>query len=262
MPDESIETTDPLGGGDPSGDQRPTAEHLLEENKKLRSQRANDAEEMRRAKQVVDVTRAIFNAPGGKAIIERAREAITKGEALDFTPAQEKKIEKVAAATGVTLDEVRTVFKEGLAEHEQSLTLTSKAEKAISKLRERGNKELAGFENMYETEAFDRMMSNVLQLMQPGTDEQGRQYAPALPTPEDEKDPYWFAMKHAHSMLTASAKPPQDAPTAASERLAAIKAQQTTSAGGPTESTDSDSPDLAWAQARNASTIGTSFSNG
>lgn len=262
MPDESIETTEPLGGGEPSGDQRPTADQLIEENKKLRSQRANDAEEMRRAKQVVDVTRAIFNAPGGKAIIERAREAITKGEALDFTPAQEKKIEKVAAATGVTLDEVRTVFKEGLAEHEQSRFLTSKAEKAISKLQERGSKELQGFDKIYETEAFDRMMSNVLSLMETKTDEQGRKYDPALPVPEDEKDnPYWFAMKHAHAMLTASAKPPQDAPTAASERLAAIKAQQTTPAGGPAES-KSDSPDLAWAQQRDSSVVGTSFSNG
>ena len=260
MPDELNLPTDPSSGGILSDDQRPTAEQLIEENKKLRSQRANDAEEMRRAKQVVDVTRAIFNAPGGKAIIDKARESISKGESLDFTPAQERKLEKVAEAKGVTLEEVRAVFKEGLAEHEQSLTLTSKAEKAISKLRERGNKELAGFENMYETETFDRMMSNVLHLMQPSTDEQGRQYAPALPTPEEEKDPYWFAMKHAHAMLTASAKPPQG--EAKPDRLAAIKAQQTTPAGGPAESTDSDSPDLNWAKARNTSIVGKSFASG
>ena len=259
MPDELEVVTEPSGGGIPSGDQRPTADQLIEENKKLRSQRANDAEEMRRAKQVVDVTRAIFNAPGGKAIIEKARESISKGEALDFTPAQEAKIEKVAAATGVTLDEVRTVFKEGLAEHEQSRFLTGKAEKAISKLQERGNKELAGFDKIYETEAFDRMMSNVLSLMEPKTDDQGRKYDPALPVPDDEKDPYWFAMKHSHALLTASAKPPQGVKP---DRLAAIKAQQTTPAGGPAESTDSDSPDLNWAKARNTSIVGKSFASG
>lgn len=260
MPDELDLTTEPPAGGIPSSDQRPTADQLIEENKKLKSQRANDAEEMRRAKQVVDVTRAIFNAPGGKAIIEKARESITKGEALDFTPAQEKKLEQVAATTGVTIDEVRTVFKEGLAEHEQSRFLTSKADKAISKLQERGKKELAGFDKIYETEAFDRMMSQVLHLMQPSKDEQGRQYDPALPVPEDEKDPYWFAMKHAHSMLTASAKPPPG--DKKPDRLAAIKAQQTTLAGGPAESTDSDSPDLAWAKQRDSSVVGKSFASG
>lgn len=259
MPNELDLATEPSGDGTLSNDQRPTAEQLIEENKKLRSQRANDAEEMRRANQVVKLTRAIFNAPGGKEIIERAREAEAKGETPDFTPTQEKKIEKVAEAKGVTPDEVRAIIKEGLAEHEQSRFLTTKAEKAISKLQERGNKELAGFDKIYETESFDRMMSQVLQLMQPTTDEQGRQYAAALPTPEDEKDPYWFAMKHAHAMLTASAKPPPGDKT--SDRLAAIKAQQTAPAGGPTES-NPDSSDLAWAKQRDSSIVGKSFANG
>lgn len=259
MPIDDV--TDPQGGGIPSDDQKPTAEQLIEENKKLRSQAANQQEEMRKAQQVVDVTRAIYKAPGGKEIIERAKASMEKGEELTFTRKEEKAIEKVTEAKGLNADDVRALFKEGLAEHEQSNALSRKAEKAISKLQDRGKSELDGFDKIYESEAFDRMMSNVLQLMQPGTDAEGRKYTPALPVPEDEKDPYWFAMKHAHAMLTAGAKPPQDPRTPESVRRAAILGQQTKPAGGPADKSDPDSPDLAWAKARNTSIVGKSFSS-
>lgn len=259
MPNDDV--TDPTSGGIPSDDQRPTVDQLIEENKRLRSKNANQEEEMRKAQSVVDVTRAIYKAPGGKEIIERARAAMDKGEELRFTPKEEKKLEKTAEAVGVTLEQVQSVLKQGLAEHEQSLSITNRANKAIAKLQERGKKEIPDFDKIYETDAFDRMMTNVLQLMQPTTDESGRQYAPALPVPEDEKDGYWFAMKHSAQMLTAGAKPPPDPRTPESTRRAAIAGQQTTSTGGPADKSDPDSPDLAWAKRRGSATIGKSFAN-
>jgi len=260
MPNDDV--TDPTSGGIPSDDQRPTADQLIEENKRLRSQNANHEEEMRKAQSVVDVTRAIYKAPGGKEIIERAKVAMEKGEELSFTPAQEKKLEKTAEAAGLTADQVQSIFKQGLAEHEENIAITNKAEKAISQLQERGKKEIPNFDKIYESEGFDRMMTNVLQLMQPTKDDAGRIYPPALPVPEDEKkDPYWFAMKHSAQMLTAGAKPPPDNRNAESVRRAAIAGQQTTPAGGPADKSDPDSPDLAWAKQRGSRTVGRSFAD-
>ena len=259
MPNDDV--TDPTSAGIPSDDQRPTADQLIEENKRLRSKNANQEEEMRKAQSVVDVTRAIYKAPGGKEIIERARKAMEKGEDLSFTPAQEKKLEKTADAVGLTADQVQSIFKQGLAEHEENIAVTNKAEKEISQLQERGKKEIPNFDKIYESEGFDRMMTNVLQLMRPTKDDAGRTYPPALPVPEGEKNPYWFAMKHSALMLTAGAKPPPDTRNAESTRRAAIAGQQTTPAGGPADNSDPDSPDLAWAKKRGSASIGKSFAN-
>jgi len=260
MPYEPV--TDPQAGGIPSDDQRPSAEQLVEENQKLRSKLANSEEENRKAQSVVDISRSIYAAPGGKEIFERARAAMDKGTELTFTEKQEAKLEKTAEATGLTAEQVQSIVEQGLVQHERSLAVTGKAEKAIAKLHQRGIKELEGYEGMFETDAFNNMMSHTLEAMQPRQDQEGRQYTPALATPEDERDPYWFAVKHTHAMLTAGAKAPKGKKSTEPYRRAAIAGQQTTPAGGPTETSDPDSPDLAWAKTRGSRTVGRSFADG
>ena len=82
-----------------------------------------------------------------------------KGENLTFTPAEEKKIEKTAEVVGVSAEQVQAILKQGLAEHEQSLSLTDKATKAITRLQERGKKELTGFDKVRTCSSCVRGMS-------------------------------------------------------------------------------------------------------
>lgn len=255
MPDDYV--TDQQSGLAQSDDQGPSAQ---EEVAKLRSENANLKEQARQAAPVVDISRAIYQAPGGKEIFERARAAMDAGKDLTFTEKQQAKVEETAAATGLTAEQVQGIVQQGLRQHEQSLYQTNKAEKAIAKLHERGKKELEGYEGMFETDTFNRMVSHTLAALTPTQDDQGRQVPPAMPVPEDEKDAYWYAIKHSHAMLTAGKTPPKGSVDSESARRAAIAVQQTTPAGGP-KGSDPDSPELAWAKQRGTRTIGKSFAD-
>lgn len=257
MPDEDY-VTDQQSGLAPSDDQGPSAQ---QEVSQLRSQIANLQEQARQAQPVVDVSRAIYQAPGGKEIFERAKKAMDSGQELTFTAKQEAVIEKAAEAQGLTAEQVQGIVQQGLQQHEQQLFNSRKAEKSIEKLHDRGKKELEGYEGMYQTPAWDRMWTHTVAAMTPTTDEQGRQIPPAMLVPDNEKDPLWYAITHTHAMLTAGKTPSNDSPNNESLRRAAIAGQQTTPAGGP-KGSDPDSPDLAWAKQRRPRTIGKSFADG
>ncbi len=257
MPDEFV--TEPHSGGDLSDDQGPSADQVIDDNKRLRSQVANLEENTRRANSVVDISRRIYSAPGGKAIFEKAKKAMAEGKEPDFTAKQEAVLEEAAGTPGLTVEQVQQIFQQGLAEHREQENITRRSSREVDKLHERGKKELEGYEGMFETDAFNRMLSHTLEAMEPGQDDQGRQVPPAMPTPEGEER-YWYAVKHAHKMLTVGAKPPPKGKNSEAQRRAAIAGQQTVPAGGPEENSDPDSPEMAWAKALKSTTVGKSFS--
>lgn len=251
--------TEPQPGGAPSDDQRPTADQVIEENKRLRSKLANAEENSRRANAVVKVSQAIYAAPGGKEIFERAKAAMDSGNELRFSEKQEAKLEKTAEAVGLTAEQVQQIVAQGLEQHREQTSIHTKSERAMNDLHQRGIKELEGYEGMYQTEAFNRMISHTLDALSPKEGADGQRIEPALPLPEGESA-YWYAIKHAHKMLTVGAKTPAGSKTTEQNRRAAIAGQQTVPAGGPEENSEEDSPDMAWAKAPISTTIGKSFS--
>ena len=254
-----FDVTEPQAGGDLSDDQRPSADQVIEENKRLRSQVANLEENTRRANSVVDISRRIYSAPGGKAIFEKAKKAMAEGKELKFTEKQEEALEEATGVAGLTAEQVQQIVQEGLAQHRDQMDVRDRSRSSINDLHERGKKELEGYDGMYKTDAFNRMVSHTLEALAPGEDAQGRQVPPALPTPEG-VDPYWYAIEHAHKMLTVGAKTPPKGKNNEAQRRAAIAGQQTVPAGGPEENSDPDSPEMAWAKAPKSTTVGKTFS--
>jgi hypothetical protein len=254
-----LDVTEPQAGGDLSDDQGPSADQVIEENKRLRSQVANLEENTRRANSVVDISRRIYSAPGGKAIFEKAKKAMAEGKELKFTEKQEEALEEATGVAGITAEQVQQIVQQGLAQHRDQMDVRDRSRSSINDLHERGKKELEGYDGMYKTDAFNRMVSHTLEALAPGEDAQGRQVAPALPTPEG-VDPYWYAIEHAHKMLTVGAKTPPKGKNNEAQRRAAIAGQQTVPAGGPEENSDPDSPEMAWAKAPKSTTVGKTFS--
>lgn len=254
-----LDVTEPQAGGDLSDDQGPSADQVIEENKRLRSQVANLEENTRRANSVVDISRRIYSAPGGKAIFEKAKKAMAEGKELKFTEKQEEALEEATGVAGITAEQVQQIVQQGLAQHRDQMDVRDRSRSSINDLHERGKKELEGYDGMYKTDAFNRMVSHTLEALAPSEDAQGRQVPPALPTPEG-VDPYWYAIEHAHKMLTVGAKTPPKGKNNEAQRRAAIAGQQTVPAGGPEENSDPDSPEMAWAKAEKTTTVGKSFS--
>ena len=87
-----FDATDPQAGGNPSDDQQPSVEQLVEENKRLNSRLVTSENANRQAQQVVDISRQIYAAPGGKEIFARAQKAKESGKELSFTAKQEEKL--------------------------------------------------------------------------------------------------------------------------------------------------------------------------
>lgn len=266
MPDEFGNVTDPLSGL-PSADAGTPADPV-EENRRLKAKLAQNENMLQQARPLVDLTRKLWNAPGGKEIVQR----LQAGQPLSSD--QQTKVDAALPPQGsnLTRDDVKEIMQEGFQTFEQQSFESRKAEKAFEDLHAKAAKELGeGYENIAGTEQWNTALQTTINMMQPTRDPKTGEVVsdPALKVPDGEDDPYYFAVKYAYGFLTGatpqtdeggeSSKPK---PGSENSRRAAIAAQSSKPAGGPTKDGEPDSPELDWARSRGDSTVGKSFANG
>lgn len=257
------DVTDPRGAGSPSGNQGGSQDSILAENTRLKQELAQSRDMNRNAEPLVNLARTLWNAPGGKEIVEKLRrgESLTSGEVATATNAQGVAQAQATGHTpggqstaGMSKDEIRTLMREELQAFERSQWEGRKSEQHISKLHERAAKELEGYENIAGTPQWNQMLDTVLAAME----------AETLAPPDDEPDPLYWAIKHTWSAVTGlkpGQKRERPAKTGEGERRGAIAAQTPTAGGSPDSDDEPDSPDLKWARSRGTGTVGKSFSS-
>ncbi len=270
MPDP-FDVTDPLSGS-PSADVTP-ANPLEEENRRLKQKLAQNENMLQQAKPLVELTRKLWNAPGGREIVEK----LQKGEPLSAQQtAQVQQAQAPQQGQTLTREDVKELMSEGFQQFEQQNWESRKAERAMADLHSRASKELGeGYDNIAGSQQWNQALNTVLNMMQPELDQEGKVVSAApIQVPEEEDDPYYYAVKYTYGYLTGS--PPKtekddkskadwksrQAKSGEDKRRAAIAAQASKPAGAPTDDDEPDSPDLDWARSRGSSTVGKSFANG
>lgn len=248
---------DPLTPPEPgqaSGEPTGSTESLLAEITRLRQDLAKSRDLNREAQPLVQLAQTLWNAPGGKEIVERLR----KGQPL--TAAQAQQVQDTATGGGpvpsyMTPEAIQEVIRKELQQYAQSEWETRKAEKEMAQLDKRASEELEGYDNLKDQPEWNEQLGIVINMIEQR----------ALIPPDDEPDPIYWAIKKTHQTLTGlkpGEKKVRPAKKTEAERRAAIAGQAGRQGGSPEDSSDEpDHPDLAWAKSRGSATIGKSFSS-
>jgi hypothetical protein len=228
MPEQPIATSDESLESSPAeGAVEGASTDWRAENTRLRQALAKERENNRRAVPYVNAWAALQKAPGGAEIIEK----LQKGEAL--TAKEEKAVEKVETAQGLTREELEKLLAAERQNLFQMWTQTQRAEKDMQELHARAERELPGYGELKKQPEWNRRLSVTLRMMQEQDPNTGE---PLLVPPDDEPDPYFFAIKETYDGLIA--KHPgigkKRVKTEAERRGAIVKASPK-SAGAPEE---------------------------
>lgn len=229
--------TSPLGGPASADSDNVNPEgastDLQADNTRLRQELAKSKQVQNDVLPFVQFAVAVRDAPGGKAIIEKANKARAEGKPLVLTDLQEEKVAAAAKATDTPVSEEKLgeILNGAFTQFEQRLFEKDKATEAIQGIYARGKEELPGYENLYKTPEWRRRKAVILTMAQQD---------PSM-VPDDESDPYWWIEKETYATLAAQnpdigkVKP---AKKTESERRGAIAGVSHKSAGAPEETED------------------------
>lgn len=224
MPDDATVAPDDSGSLPSDGGSNGAAHDFRAEATRLRQELAKVKDLNRQATPYVNLALALKNAPGGAEIIEK----LQKGEPL--TAKQEATLERAGAASpstsGLTTEQLAQLLDEKLITFEQRMFQSREAEKQMEKLHQRAAKEFPGYEEVRHDPKWKNGLKTVLAMIE----------QEVLEVPEDEPDPYWFAISHNwRTLMPPEAGKVKRATKSESERQGAIVKASPKSAAAPEE---------------------------
>lgn len=196
------------------------------ENTRLRQELAKVKDLNRQAVPFVNLALALKNAPGGADIIEK----LHRGEALSAK--EEKQVAKAASespeADRLSVEQLEALFDRKLTVFEQRMFEAREAEKQMEKLHQRAAKEFVGYDELRHTPEWKRRLQVMLGMIENR----------AVEVPDEEPDPYWFALSE--TWATLKQENPEIGKTrragkSESERQGAIVKASSRSAAAPEE---------------------------
>ena len=196
------------------------------ENTRLRQELARTKDTLRQVHPLAELGHAIKQAPGGAEIIRR----LEKGEPL--TAKQEQVVQRAAETTSDTTgwseEKLAAMLKADREALREELRAERRAEEDMRELDAKAAKELPGYEELRKTPGWKKRLSVVLNLI-------GNE---AIAVPDDEPNPYYFAIKEAYETILAN-NPElgkiKKVPKSESERRGAIVKASPKSSGAPEE---------------------------